>query len=380
MDYSKRIFGLDLMRALAILLVVVAHLLWIFPNNNGLIGDLMRLGGVLGVEMFFVLSGFLIGRIVYKLYKNADFSFNDLFYFWIRRWFRTLPNYYLALIINIGVVIYLGRSLPNKLWYYFIFIQNLAWEMPLFFTESWSLPIEEFAYILGPFLMYAVLLFKIGFDRTKWFAIITVFILSFFLVTKIWFNQFEAISDMNFWNTNLKSVVIYRMDAIYYGVLGALMSKIYSEQWYRYRFHLAGVGILIFLSINALIPFAHFYIDKEPFFWNVLYLPINSIILSFMLPLLSSLNTAPKFIRNPITFLSVTSYSIYLLHYSIILQLMKYFIPTDELSTFDLVIYSIVYLNITFFCAFFLYKFFEKPFMDLRDKIYFKKFFNQFSN
>ena len=73
---GKRVFGLDLMRAIAILLVVFSNLSWITPKAQGLIPDMMGIAGVLGVELFFVLSGFLIGRIIYKLYISDDFSFN----------------------------------------------------------------------------------------------------------------------------------------------------------------------------------------------------------------------------------------------------------------------------------------------------------------
>ena len=67
-NYSKRIFGLDIMRAVAILLVVFSHALWIVPEKTGIIPDLLSLSGVIGVEIFFVLSGFLIGRIVYNIF------------------------------------------------------------------------------------------------------------------------------------------------------------------------------------------------------------------------------------------------------------------------------------------------------------------------
>ena len=91
-DYRKRIFGLDVMRAVAILLVVFSHVLWIVPDAKGIIPDLLSLAGVIGVEIFFVLSGFLIGRIVIKMFLQEDFNFRKVMYFWIRRWFRTLPN------------------------------------------------------------------------------------------------------------------------------------------------------------------------------------------------------------------------------------------------------------------------------------------------
>ncbi|HEU0136653.1 MAG TPA: acyltransferase family protein, partial [Flavobacterium sp.] len=62
---SNRIFGLDFMRATAIMMVLIGHCAWIFPASEGVIMQLLAMSGYLGVEIFFVLSGFLIGNILY---------------------------------------------------------------------------------------------------------------------------------------------------------------------------------------------------------------------------------------------------------------------------------------------------------------------------
>jgi peptidoglycan/LPS O-acetylase OafA/YrhL len=146
-----RIFGLDLMRTIAILMVLSGHCLWIYPQDDSLFHQLLQLFGFFGVEIFFVLSGFLIGKILYHLYLKDDFSLATVFYFLKRRWFRTFPNYYLVLLINILIAGFIGQETP-KLWRYFFFLQNFKITMLPFFTESWSLSIEEFAYIVLPFL------------------------------------------------------------------------------------------------------------------------------------------------------------------------------------------------------------------------------------
>lgn len=367
-DYKKRVFGLDLMRSMAILLVVSSHVLWIAPETTGLVKELMSLAGVMGVEIFFVLSGFLIGRIIYKLVLSEDFSKRKLCYFWVRRWFRTLPNYYLVLILNSVLCIYLGRELPKELWQYFFFLQNFGWDMPWFFSESWSLSIEEFAYILGPLLLYcSLILFKIK-NKSKLFLAVTLATISLFLITKVLYNFLVQESDMVFWNTHLKAVVIYRLDAIYYGFLASYFSMVFEKQWYRFRVHFLFLAIAIFLGINYLIPSRQLFIEHYPFFWNVLYLPINSLAIAFSLPWLSSWTKTPKIVSAPVTLISVISYGIYLLHYSIIMQLMKYNLPSEDLPVFDLAIYIMVYLAITVLASYLLYKFFEKPMMDLRYK------------
>lgn len=93
---QKRIFGLDAVRTFAILLVLMSHSR--FLNHHFI--ELYRIGnlGYLGVELFFVLSGFLIGQILITSFEK-DSSLKSLFDFWLKRWIRTLPNYYLFLII-----------------------------------------------------------------------------------------------------------------------------------------------------------------------------------------------------------------------------------------------------------------------------------------
>ena len=91
------------MRTIAILSVVCSHFLWIYPDLNNGFTQLLRLSGFMGVEIFFVLSGYLIGGILYRLVVTQQQGGRRLGYFLIRRWFRTLPNYNLVLLINIGL-------------------------------------------------------------------------------------------------------------------------------------------------------------------------------------------------------------------------------------------------------------------------------------
>jgi len=87
----KRIIGLDSLRAIAILLVLMAH----FVNKLDFLG-------LYGVELFFSLSGFLIGGILYRSMASEHcWSFKHVKSFWVRRWWRTLPNYYLFLLVSI---------------------------------------------------------------------------------------------------------------------------------------------------------------------------------------------------------------------------------------------------------------------------------------
>ena len=96
---ANRVFGLDVMRALAIVWVVLVHsnyMLWEhWPGFPGL-------PFVDGVGLFFVLSGYLVGGILLRYATTGSPSTWRLLDFWQRRWMRTLPNYYLFLLIKIG--------------------------------------------------------------------------------------------------------------------------------------------------------------------------------------------------------------------------------------------------------------------------------------
>lgn len=361
------------MRATAILFVVCSHVLWVFPELENSFISLLKFFGVMGVEIFFVLSGFLIGRILFRIYTKEEFTFNHFFYFLIRRLFRTFPNYYLILLINILIVLFIGRALPDSLGYYFFFLQNTVSGMDIFFTESWSLPIEEFSYIIGPILFYLVFMLNSGKDRKRLFLIITLIIITFFILSKVYYHFNTELNTMEIWNIDLKAVVLYRIDAIYYGVLAAYLSMVKQEHWKKLQTFLFFLGMIVFFVMHVLISTNGYTIENTPFLFNVLYLPVCSICIACSLPFFSNLKTAPSIFLKPITFISVISYSMYLLHYSIILQLLNYFMPSGTLSLIQKLFFSSGYLGITIFLSYLLYQWYEKPMMDIRDLPIIKK-------
>ena len=114
----KHISGLNGIRAIAVLMVIVSHR---FPTDHFF--KIMPIGHF-GVDIFFVLSGYLISRIllngVSKIEGNSASAFTLIKSFVIRRSLRIFPIYYLLLLvlyINDGIV---GNSFrDNFLWYFF---------------------------------------------------------------------------------------------------------------------------------------------------------------------------------------------------------------------------------------------------------------------
>lgn len=363
---SSRIFGLDVMRATAIMMVIIGHLHWIFMPSTSLFMGLLSIFGFLGVEFFFVLSGFLIGRIILELYLKEDFTIKAVRFFLKRRWYRTLPNYYLLLIINIAIAFYMSYPI-DRWWNYFIFQHNFASPLPLFFSESWSLSVEEYVYLLLPFSLLLLSVLCKSQHKLLVFLLTVISLMALSIIAKIYYNYTTTNHTINQWNTGLKSVVIYRLDSILVGVVCAWIAFRFSLFWQKY-------SSLLFISGSMLIGFIfvgfgyfQLLIEDFPFYWNVLYLPILSIAIGCLLPFLSSWNVKSTKGTKPIIFISKISYSMYLLHYGIVLQLMKHFIVFDNQNLIELTLFIFTYLLLTIFLSYLLYRFYEKPIMDKRD-------------
>jgi peptidoglycan/LPS O-acetylase OafA/YrhL len=135
---------LDGVRGIAVLLVLVYHF-----NAINAIGEI-PLGGFLGVDIFFVLSGFLITCLFYEEHQRSDRI--RLKNFYIRRTLRLFP----ALIVLLGVTVWLtGLWKPALLALFYVANWALAFNKfgDLYLLDhTWSLSIEEQFYILYPLL------------------------------------------------------------------------------------------------------------------------------------------------------------------------------------------------------------------------------------
>jgi peptidoglycan/LPS O-acetylase OafA/YrhL len=146
---APRLPGLDLLRGLAAYLVVTAHCAPALAVALGQ-GSIVYTSflAIAGVELFFALSGFLIGGILIDLAPTPA----NLRVFVVRRWMRTLPVYYLVLLVYLAFPRVFHDAPPEDAWRYFVFLQNLT-DDPKFFGVSWSLAIEEWFYVLLPLLL-----------------------------------------------------------------------------------------------------------------------------------------------------------------------------------------------------------------------------------
>ena len=373
---EKRIIGLDVLRSIAILAVIFGHASFLFnplikiPILGIVIKYIVTLNEIiafLGVEIFFVLSGFLVSRIIYDtLLHLSDFK-NTLKQFYTNRWLRTLPNYYLSIIVNI--YIYHDFSFS-----YLLFLQNLLYPHPIFFKEAWSLAIEEWFYLLFPIILCLFhLKLKIKLSTAFIFSII-LFIL-FSIVSKVTFIEFHSNQFYNF-DVYIRKIVAFRFDSIAIGILGFWISNYKKEAWLKYKSNLSFVSLFLFV-LSVFIFWLLYKNNYKLYYSNIIFYKLTAIfytliwaiiILGFF-PLLSTFKKFNYNILNIIfSFISKISYSLYLCNLPVLILLKRhYFIESKDIS--HSIFQLIVYYSILLLISSIVYKYYEKVFMNMRKRI-----------
>lgn len=365
LKHCNRIVGLDIIRSLAILIVLYEHGMYLLPiqlHESYLNFLVIKTDAA---TMFFVLSGFLIGVILIKLINSTKFTLNDLLNFWIRRWFRTIPNYIFVILF---ILIYRWLVFNNFGDFngnlkYFLFVQNFSSPHPIFFPEAWTLSIEEWFYLLYPLCCY--IFYKLIKNKGRSLLISTLLFLIIPLILRI------AKYQLGIYNHDLdlefRKIVLLRLDSVMYGIIASYLYINFTNNWKKYKVQLLILGIIfcILLYFNP-VNWREFY---PPIVYN-----IDSITVFCFLPFLSSFNsTKIKIIDKSIIFLSIISYSMYLLNLNVVQRsLLPYTIYilkkiNISIETNYIVLYIVFWLYTIFF-SYVLYTFFEKPVTDLRDK------------
>ncbi|MBS1598804.1 MAG: acyltransferase [Bacteroidetes bacterium] len=155
----KYIKGLDSLRALAINLVVISH--WGLPIESALIVRFVDqdrvLAGRFGVDLFFVLSGFLITSILLQERKNSNESkLYVIRNFFVRRILRIFPIYYLFIFFVASIHYPFVKD--HLIWILSYTSNILVYKQQLWYpmSHTWSLAVEEQFYLIWPWLIVFV--------------------------------------------------------------------------------------------------------------------------------------------------------------------------------------------------------------------------------
>jgi len=366
---SNRNFGLDALRAFAISLVVVSHITYLlFPEGESAIVIFTRVMGAVRVDLFFVLSGFLIGGILLKAIHKKKVNLSNLLLFWKRRWLRTLPNYFVVLGINILLLLVFSSSLPDRVLSYFMFFQNFTSPHPDFFTEAWSLSIEEYAYLFLPLILFVSVFLFPKKDRKHIFLVSTLLVILILFFFKINYYQNTTVGNYKQWSTSFRKVVIYRLDTIYIGFLLVYAHREFSVFFKKYNQIFAVLGSLVFFGIHVYIYITKATPQTQLAFYVFGYLFIVSVSLACLFPYALEVSGGAK-VQRLIKYVSTRSYAIYLVNYSIVLLTIQRLELLEE-SLLIRVGYSIFFLVLTLLLSELLYRFVEQPVLRFRDKKY----------
>jgi peptidoglycan/LPS O-acetylase OafA/YrhL len=348
---QTRNVGLDYMRSLAITLVVLSHLTYVFKPSQYL--QLLSLQlGYWGVELFFSLSGFLIGLQLLNPLVNYDGKF--IKQFWMRRWFRTLPNYYVFLLVHI----YIAGILFERCERYFVFAQSFTTVHPKLFMQAWSLCVEEFSYMVIPVFLLLFSFLKAPKINQNFIAIM-LFITMAIVIKYSWHQH-----DIGWWKhdpVSVKAILIYRLDAAAYGILIALM-KIHYKTFFDKNYKLFGLfGLLLILSCAFWIN----HLDKFEASTITLF-TASAIATTCLIPLFYHIAPKNKLFNALILKISLSSCTIYLAHF-IIRKIVFWQYSQNFLSGLGR---TLCYLIILLYFSYVWYITFEKFFLKIGYKIF----------
>ncbi len=346
--------NLDGVRGCAAIMVLVFHF---FFNGSVEHSDYLQVFQVLtefgqhGVSLFFVLSGFVITRILIKTKKEGQRTFFRNFY--IRRVLRIFPLYYFYLLINYFVLPYVfSKEIPNLLlqFPYYFYLQNF--NVIFDFERSgpghfWSLAVEEHFYLFWPLVVY--------FAPVKRLLSISILMIGLtFIVKYFLLSKGVAINFFTF----------TRIDQIIMGGLVAVLEYNSKLNKAFVSIKMIAVSLLIIFTIGTVVYLfsQHFYFIKEMFKYSILGLFFTVFIVFVVVN--KDLSLVKNVFENKfILYVGKISYGFYVYHI-LALNLLKEFFLT-KIVIVDLLLSFL--LTVAF--AHLSFNFFESRFLILKERL-----------
>jgi peptidoglycan/LPS O-acetylase OafA/YrhL len=360
-EKTNRTNGLDTLRAIAIALVFMYHYR-VFVSNEPTFGFASVVGWV-GVDLFFVLSGYLIANQVFAGVARRQQLSPKLFY--VRRGLRTLPAFWFVLALYFLFPAHMGGQPPPPLWRFLTFTQNLGLQGGTAFSHAWSLCIEEQFYLVLPLLVVAGAGIT-TFRSRAWALLITLLVVGIIARTWLWYS-FEEVNYQRY----IYYSTLCRFDEFLPGVALAILKNFHRPLWER----ITGYGQRT-LAIGAIATGAMLYAiyhgdftDDSGYRSFIVCLGFSLVAMAFAVLVLAALSPGSWLNRLRVPgahHLALWSYSIYLSHKAIAhivhAQLALWVLPP-----------GIEPLVITFACltgGWLLYRLVEAPFMAYRDRLF----------
>lgn len=356
---KSRLPQLDFLRAVAVLLVVGNHGNVCPPEVNFYLNKITTVwnrGGWTGVDLFFVLSGFLVSGLLFNEYrKRGDI---DLKRFLIRRGFKIYPAFWFLIFVTLAVTVLNGEAVWRTAFLdELLFVQNYR---PAIWEHDWSLAVEEHFYI---FLTLLFFIFLVVGKRTKQnsFAFIPTLFFSIAFVCLLF--RFITAAYLPFsYGVNIEQTHL-RIDSLFFGVflsyLWNLRGLSENKSLENNKFLVAFVGVLCFVP-------AFVFELSETAWMRTVGLTMFYVGGGFlMLALLKFDFRANKFLHL-FARIGKYSYSIYLWNLPVHFWLVKF----TNLAAENWFLYALIYWSGTFLLGVGTAKLVEYPVLKLRDRIF----------
>jgi peptidoglycan/LPS O-acetylase OafA/YrhL len=309
---KHKLHGLDHLRALAITYVLCFHYQF-FGHPQWEAGRVSNFGWT-GVDLFFVLSGFLIaGQLFSTIANGKNISVKEFF---IKRFFRIIPPYLLVVIIYFAFSGAREWGHLSPAWRYLTFTLNFGLDLKKFgtFSHAWSLCVEEQFYLVLPLIFLLLTYFKAA--KRSVYVVIALFAACYMVRYLNWHYFVAPYLGTDTFNARFNEYVYYptynRLDGLLVGVSIAGLFTFYPnfKEWVNRRCYLVlFAGVLIVFTAGWLCP------QQSTYNTVVLGFPLVSLGYGLILAAFVSPNNLFYRLQSKFTSLIATlSYSIYLSH------------------------------------------------------------------
>ena len=361
---QQKFYGLDHLRALAIVIVFLFHYFILSGGQPAWLPSIAKFGWT-GVDLFFVLSGFLISSQLFAQIKQGqNISFQ---HFFLKRFFRIMPAFLVTVGVYFCIPLFREKESLPPLWKFITFTQNIGLNLKDFgtFSHAWSLCVEEHFYLILPllliFLQYAKLLKK------SYWLLIALFVLGFairiYSFNHLYFPKMEDESGYMYWYKYIYYPTYTRLDGLLIGVSIAGIYQFLPTVWRK----ISTYGNLFILCSLVVLTSAYFLCyDQMLYHASVFGFPLIAIGYGLMVVgAISPTSFLYKWNSKVTSCIAMLSYATYLTHKGVIH--MTHLLLADYKINDNLLLILCIITCISF--AYLLHLLVEKPFLTLRNRI-----------
>jgi peptidoglycan/LPS O-acetylase OafA/YrhL len=218
-NIQQKLYGLDHLRAFAILIVFLFHYYILSGGQPKWLPDFAKFGWTC-VDLFFVLSGFLISSQLFAQIKHGQNISFKLFF--LKRFFRIVHAFLVTVGLYFCVPLFREKESLPPLWRFLTFTQNLGLNLKDFgtFSHAWSLCVEEHLYLFLP-LTLIFLQFTNSLKKSYW-LLIALFLFGFairiYSFDQLYFPKIEDENGWSYWYKYIYYPTYNRLDGLLVGV------------------------------------------------------------------------------------------------------------------------------------------------------------------